>query len=206
MDYSETAFTTFLYSEMEPNIISYYCLFCTLHSVKFKLPTLCPVLLSHFIIFILHFLCPFNACPIPTLSSKSGSCTLCTPVNRTLNLQAIFDCHTPVSFNFLLWIFPNSEIQHWWKELEIGDKIVLLSPTYYGISLSHWYHKVLKHLLLTACLSIYLVYISINLLFIFTSFSFTFLLMRKMHIWKILSGALPSWVLSFLCNSKLTSC
>ena len=72
---------------------------------------------------------------------------------------------------------------HQWKECETDDRILIMPPTYYGIS-SHWYHKVPKYISLTAFQSIYLAYILINLLFICVSFLFIFLLRKKMKIKK----------------------
>lgn len=44
--------------------------------------------------------------------------------------------------------------------------------------------KILKHIFLAAFLSVYFAYILMNLLFIFDSFLFAFLLIRKIHIRK----------------------
>ena len=87
---------------------------------------------------------------------------------------------------------------HQWKECETGDRILIMPPTYYGIS-SHWYHKVPKYISLTVFQSIYLACILINLLFICASFLFIFLLRKKMNIKKNPSG------ICFPCLSCMTT-
>lgn len=108
----------------------------------------------------------FIAGPIPPRRSKPGSYTISPPRNRSsqsvVNI-CLSSLGTPLHFNFLLSRFLYWEVPCQRKEGEMDDRTLILPPTYCGISSSLGYHKILKHILLTTFLSVYLAYILINL-------------------------------------------
>ena len=125
MDQSETTLTMFLCSKMEPDIISYYCPFWTLHSVKFKLPTprMCRFPISGFFMLLFlhllhHWVNPtslFKAWLIYHLSPVNGSTQFagysCLPSLGTLNHFQLSIINT----SLLRSVSPIERMWDWWQ-------------------------------------------------------------------------------------------
>lgn len=161
----QTSFKMFQFTfpclQMELTMIFCYCPSCVLrsnlnHLLRLKCPIAC--FSSTF-----SSAC-FIAGPIPPQRSRPGSCSICLPGNRSLQFVGsicLSSLGTPLNLNFLLSRFLCWEVPCQRKEGELDNRILILPPTYCGISSGLGYHNILKHTLLTTFLSVYLAYILI---------------------------------------------
>lgn len=84
----------------------------------------------------------FIAGPIPLWRSQPGACTICPPGIRSSQFVGnicLSSLRTPLNFNFLLSRFLYSGVPCQRKEREMDDRILILPPTYFGISSSLGY-------------------------------------------------------------------